>query len=51
VRRLPPEERDALLVAAAALAESEYRTNRRFTDFEAFREEEAYLAAIQGDVT
>jgi hypothetical protein len=36
LRKLPPAERDAILEAAAILAEEEYRTNRDLTDFEAF---------------
>ena len=36
LRQLPPAERDAVLKAAAAQAESEYRTNRSLTAFEAF---------------
>jgi hypothetical protein len=38
LRRLPPLERDAILSAAAALAESEYRRNPERTAFEAFDE-------------
>jgi hypothetical protein len=36
LRRLPPAERDAILAAAAARAEAEYRTNCDLTAFEAF---------------
>jgi hypothetical protein len=36
LRRLPPDERDAILEAAAALAEAEYRTNPELTAFAAF---------------
>ena len=36
IRKLPVDQRDAILQAAAALAESEYRTNRDLTAFEAF---------------
>jgi hypothetical protein len=36
LRKLPPEQRDAILEAAAAQAEEEYRTNRDLTAFEAF---------------
>ena len=36
IRKLPPEQREAILQAAAALAEAEYRTNRELTAFEAF---------------
>ena len=40
LRRLPPDKRDAVLSAAAALAEHEYRTNRELTAFEAFGEDD-----------
>ena len=36
VRKLPPAERDAILAAAAAQADAEYRTNPLLTAFEAF---------------
>lgn len=36
LRRLPPEERDAILFAAAQLAESDYRHDESLTAFEAF---------------
>ena len=36
IRKLPPTERDAILDAAAALAEQEYRNNPELTAFEAF---------------
>jgi len=36
LRKLPPEQRDAIMEAAAALAEEEYRTNPELTAFEAF---------------
>ena len=36
MRKLPPYEREAILEAAAAALEEEYRTNRSLTDFEAF---------------
>ena len=35
LRKLPREERDTLLEAAASLAEEEYRTSPGLTDFEA----------------
>lgn len=38
LRRLPAEERDAILAAAAALAADEYRNDRALTAFEAFDE-------------
>jgi len=40
LRRLPPDERAAVLAAVAALAEEEYRTNRELTAFEAFGKED-----------
>jgi acyl-CoA reductase-like NAD-dependent aldehyde dehydrogenase len=40
LRRLPPEQRDAILEAAAALAEQEYRSNPELTAFEAFGEDD-----------
>lgn len=42
LRRLPKEQRDAVLEAAAALAESEYRSNRDLTAFEAFGTDDLY---------
>jgi hypothetical protein len=42
LRKLPPEQRDAILEAAAALAEEIYRDNPALTDFEAFGEDELY---------
>jgi acyl-CoA reductase-like NAD-dependent aldehyde dehydrogenase len=36
LRRLPPEERDAILEAAAAQAEADYRNDTALTAFEAF---------------
>jgi hypothetical protein len=36
LRKLPPHERDAILEAAALLAEAEYRTNPELTAFDAF---------------
>jgi hypothetical protein len=36
LRKLPPEQRDAVMEAAAALAEQDYRTNPELTAFEAF---------------
>ena len=40
--RLPPEERDIILEAAAILAESIYRDNPDLTDFEAFEVEDRH---------
>ena len=42
LRRLPPAERDAILAAAAALAEAEYRTNPELTAFDAFGKDDLY---------
>jgi hypothetical protein len=39
-RKLSPEQRQAILSAAAALAEGDYRTDSELTDFEAFGEED-----------
>jgi hypothetical protein len=44
LRKLPVAERDAILEAAAALAEEEYRTNKELTAFEAFGEEDLPLS-------
>lgn len=40
LRKLPREQRDAILTAAAKKAEPEYLHNRELTDFEAFSEED-----------
>jgi acyl-CoA reductase-like NAD-dependent aldehyde dehydrogenase len=42
LRKLPREEREAILEAAAALAEGEYRTNAELTAFEAFGKDDLY---------
>ncbi len=42
LRKLPAAERDAILEAAAAMAEEIYRTNPELTDFEAFGEDDLY---------
>lgn len=42
LRKLPPGERDAILMEAAAHAEHEYLTNRPLTDFEAFGEDDLH---------
>ena len=36
LRKLPPEQRDAIMEAAAVLAEEDYRNNPELTAFEAF---------------
>jgi hypothetical protein len=40
LRRMPREQRQAVLAAAAAMAEQDYRTDQELTGFEAFSEEE-----------
>ena len=40
LRKLPREERQAVLAAAAALAEQDYRDDKELTGFDAFSEEE-----------
>src|SRR5271170_2246531 len=42
LRRMPPAERDAILVAAATRAESEYCANPDLTGFEAFGKEDLH---------
>jgi hypothetical protein len=42
LRRLPSEQRDAILAEAAALAEAEYRNNPELTAFEAFGKDDLY---------
>ena len=42
LRVLPAEQRSAILAEAAARAESEYRTNKSLTAFEAFGPEDLY---------
>jgi hypothetical protein len=41
LRKLPRAERQAVLAAAAALAEEDYRNDKELTGFDAFSEEEA----------
>jgi hypothetical protein len=40
LRRMPREQRRAILAAAAALAEEDYLTDKELTGFDAFQEEE-----------
>ena len=40
LRMMPREERQAVLAAAAALAEEDYRDDKELTGFDAFSEEE-----------
>lgn len=42
LRKLPPEQRDAIMEAAASLAEEEYRSNPELTAFEAFGKDDLY---------
>jgi Zn-dependent peptidase ImmA (M78 family)/transcriptional regulator with XRE-family HTH domain len=42
IRKLPREQRDAILSAAAQMAEAEYATNRDLTSFEAYGEDDLY---------
>ena len=42
LRKLLADQRDAILAAAAALAEDLYRNDPELTDFEAFGEEDLY---------
>jgi hypothetical protein len=43
LRRLPAEQRDAILAAAAATAAEEYRNDPALTAFEAFGEGDMYV--------
>jgi hypothetical protein len=40
LRRMPREQRQAILAAAAELAEQDYRSDKELTGFDAFSEEE-----------
>jgi hypothetical protein len=42
LRKLPPDQRDAVLEAAAALAEDDYRNDPQLTAFEAFGKDDLY---------
>ena len=42
LRKLPAEQRDAILEAAAALAEEDYRNDAQLTAFEAFGKDDRY---------
>jgi hypothetical protein len=42
LRKLPAEQRNAILETAAALAEEEYRNNPELTAFEAFGKDDLY---------
>lgn len=43
LRKLPTEQRDAILAAAAELMEEEYRTDPNLTAFEAFGEDDLHV--------
>jgi hypothetical protein len=42
LRKMPRAQRQALLAAAAAIAQKDYLTDRPLTDFEAFAEDDLY---------
>jgi hypothetical protein len=42
LRKLPSQERDAILAAAALVAEDRYRRDSQLTDFEAFGKEDLH---------
>ncbi|HWG41605.1 MAG TPA: hypothetical protein VN688_02385 [Gemmataceae bacterium] len=42
LRKLPAEQRDAILAAAAAQAEDDYRNDAMLTAFEAFGKDDLY---------
>jgi hypothetical protein len=42
LRKLPPDERDAILEAAAAQAEEDYRNDPELTAFAAFGKDDLY---------
>jgi hypothetical protein len=43
LRKLPPQERDAILEAAAALAAEDYRNDPELTAFEAFGKDDLHV--------
>jgi hypothetical protein len=43
LRKLPPEQRAAILAEQAALLEEEYRSNPELTAFEALGEDDLYV--------
>lgn len=47
LRRLPAEQRDAILAAAAALAVEEYENDINLTAFEAFGKEDLYVQSAE----
>jgi hypothetical protein len=42
LRRLPPQQRDAILAEAAAAAEQDYRDDSALTDFNAFDKDDLH---------
>ena len=42
LRKLPPEQRDAIMEAAAELAEEEYHSDAKLTAFDAFGKDDLY---------
>jgi hypothetical protein len=42
LRKLPPEQRDAVLAAAAAAAEGDYRNDPELTAFDAFGKDDLH---------
>jgi len=49
LRQLPAEERDAILAAAAKLAEPLYRSDPDLTDFEAFGEDDLHVSSSDSE--
>jgi hypothetical protein len=49
LRKLPPAQRDAIMEAAAALAEEDYRNDPQLTAFEAFGKDDLYGANSSTD--
>jgi hypothetical protein len=49
LRKLPAEERDAILQEAAALAESEYKHNPELTAFEAFGKDDLHADSANAE--
>jgi len=43
LRKLPPEQRDAILAEAAARAEDDYRNDPELTAFEAFGKDDLHV--------
>jgi hypothetical protein len=43
LRKLPPEQRDAILAEAAARAEADYRNDPELTAFEAFGKDDLHV--------